>query len=186
MAINMGKVTLPFFGAALALLVFAAAPMAAQAQGYEGLVADDGGSADTDNGAANAADPGSIFQPDYYAKRAEIRRANTKSFRAAVNAEQEQMKAARAAEAKAAQEAIDARVDAAVSAPSNYGTRIDGLKVPPPQMPQTQPAQTTQTQPAQPAQPAGGTTTPGTAGGGGAGAGGRDGTVLERMMNSLQ
>ncbi len=177
--------TFPIVTAALALLVFTT-PMAVHAQGYEGVVAEDGGfesSIDNDGGGQRGLD---IFAPDYYKTKAEQERANTKAFRAQLIAERETLQAAREAEAKAAQEAIDARVEAAVSAPSDYGTRIDGLKAPPPQMPETQPPET---QPVvQPTPGTGGGTTVGGGGasGGGDSGGDRGGSVLERMMNQLQ
>ena len=175
-------VTFPILTAALALLVFAT-PTAARAQGYDGVVAEDGGGATLDSNGQQGDRP-NLFSPDYYKNKAAMKRENTKNFRDQIKAEREAAQAAREEEWKATEQAIDARVDAAVSAPSDYGTRIDGLKAPPPQMPETQPPET---QPV--VQPTPGTGTgsggSGSAGGSGGGAAGGDrgGSVMERMMN---
>lgn len=187
-------VTFPIVTAALALLVFATLT-AARAQGYEGVVAEDGGDIYSDTGEisdemrevynyGDGQGPADVFKPDYFKNKAEQKKANAKSYREQAAAEREAAQAAREEEWKATEQAIDARVEAAVSAPSDYGTRIDGLKAPPPQMPETQPPET---QPV--VQPTPGTGTgsggSGSAGGsGGAAAGGdRGGSVMERMMN---
>lgn len=182
MPMTKHNVTLPMLTAALALLLC----MPAQAQVYEGVVADDQGSiSDEMQSVYNYAPgetPSDVYKSDYYKQQAEKKKANRESYRKQAEAERAQAAQARKAEAQAAQAAIDARVEAAVSAPNDYATRIDGLKAPPPQMPDTQPPQ--QQPPSQPAvQPA----PAGTPGTGSSGSGGdRGGSVLERMMNALQ
>lgn len=186
-------VTLPILTATLALLVFAV-PTDLRAQVYEGVVAEDEGSISEEMRSVynygEGEGPSDIFKSDYFKTKAEQKRANAATYREQAKADREAAKVAREAEWKATEEAIDARVDAAVSAPSDYGSRIDGLKAPPPQMPETQPPETQPvTQPTPGTSPTPGTGTGGgTVGGGGASGGGGDrgGSVLERMMNELQ
>lgn len=194
-------VTLPLLTATLALLIFVA-PVDVRAQVYEGVVAEDTGDS-TVYGSDEISDeersiynygpgenPSDIYKPDYFKTQADKRKANAEEYRAKAKADREAAQAAREAEWQTTEQAIDARVDAAVSAPSDYGTRIDGLKAPPPQMPETQPPETEPvTQPTPGTSPTPGTGTGGgTVGGGGASGGGGDrgGSVLERMMNELQ
>lgn len=185
-------VTLPVLTAALALLVFAT-PTNVHAQGYEGVVAeesgDSGGGDDISDEMRSVYNygegqgPADVFKSDYFKTKAEQKKANAKSYRAQAAAEREAAQATREAEWQKTEQAIDARVEAAVNAPSDYGARIDGLQAPPPQMPETQPPQT---QPVVQPTPGAGTGG-GTVGGGGASGGGdRGGSVLERMMNQLQ
>lgn len=194
MAMTKYTTTLPVLATALALVAFVVTPSVVQAQGYDGVVAE--GSDDADIGSNGAVysygageGPDNVFQDNYYQNRAAKKRANSESYRATAQSQRAAAQVAREAEAKAAQQAIDARVDAAVSAPSDYGTRINALKAPPPQMPETTTEQTQTTTPTQ----TGGSSSGGNTGSGGAGSGGgsagggdRGGSVLERMMNSLQ
>lgn len=183
--------------ALLALL----APSFAQAQGYDGLVADDGGNATSavispapqqggtqekdvlgDNYKKVFGEEGeNIHAPDYHKKRAELIRAARQSYRDYAKTQAGAAAAARAAGAKADQEAIAARVKAAIAAPSTYDTRVDALKAPPPQASEGE-------------TPSGTAVTPvsGTTGGATGKPNGKDpveaggGSVLERMMNALQ
>lgn len=186
-------------GAILILLAVTISPVAVQAQGYAGVVADEdgggsatpetsvdlgedrGGDEDTPYNYPAGQGPNDIFKSDYYQKRAALKRANQIDYHAYEQEQRAKVEAARQREAKEDQQAIDARVKAAVSAPSTYGTRIDGLKAPVPPM-STQPAPPTSPTPVVTPTLGGGNG----GGGGNIGGGDRGGSVLENMMQQLQ
>lgn len=119
--------------AVLSVAMLLAAPV--QAQNYEGVLADDGGMVMDDDDAGGPASTLDPYDPDYFKKRADMKRANSALFQQERQKEIEAAKKAREEQAKATQEAIDARVKAAVSAPANYDARAQAIKVPPPQVP---------------------------------------------------
>lgn len=199
--------TTPSFvtAAAVAALLWLAPVQGAMAQGYDGLVADDGSNAtspvvsdtqqqqqeqqqqDMNNyeqvfGGDYNSD--AIYAPDYHKKRAALQKMNRDAYKGYAEAQDAATAAANAEAAKAAQQAIDARVEAAVNAPDKYATRVDDLKAPPPTMPEgttttPQPATTTPTN-------TGSTSGGGVRNGGDVPTGGARGSVLERMMNAIQ
>lgn len=161
----------------------------AQAQGYDGVLADDSSDTVSINSDEDVNPTLELYnqpyRPDWGAVEAARRNAAFGSTLETLSADREAAATARAAEAEQIQADIDARVDAAVNATSDYDTRVDALKAPPTQLPpEQQPVVVTpETQPG-----TGGTTTGGDTGGtiGDNPRVDRDGSVLDRMMNALQ
>lgn len=83
--------------------------------------------------------PDDVTDRDYFARKAAREAKAKNAVRTEFKAKIETQQAARAAAMARDQQAIDARVDAVVSQPGDYATRINGLKTAPPTGPETLP-----------------------------------------------
>lgn len=159
-----------------------AAPAGAQA--YEGVVSGDGGSGDVEYTYQPSDD---VYTPEYYQNRV----TRETESRAAVKQEAETnaltAQQRRAAEMAADQAAVKARAEAAANQPSDYATRLQGVKA---AAPTTDPATVPGADEEQPVTETGGTPGTGTGTGTeipGTGSGTDDNrSLLDQMMDAVQ